>query len=335
MTTTPRLMIREQRDAIVNLFLSDQETKGRPVLRAEERLVARAWLPDVLTDAEKFDEHIALLCELYHGAFQPQASRRDRLPGETSPQPRATTFTHFALLPEERARLVAEEGCDLLSDDETAALLLNPFALWDLADLIDATLSDWWIDRLAEAGRAIIAHHDLVIHLPEPPCQRPVPQLLATTRGLGTVERRGQALVIGFTNDARALKQRIAQQFYGDPERNFTLTLHPRPAAGTYILELEVSPAPVRENLTLSIDLNGQVRSFTLAVPPSVRLDPEADPPERVFARAAEPVPEAALQLQQQAEWRDDAWPPFLILRAPRCRVGNLGRIGSSSSCSV
>ena len=39
--------------------------------------------------------------------------------------------------------------------DELARLLLNPVALWDLADLIDATLRDEWLGPMAERGREL------------------------------------------------------------------------------------------------------------------------------------------------------------------------------------
>jgi hypothetical protein len=112
----------------------------------------------------------------------------------------------------------------------------------------------------------------------------------------------------------------MAEHLYGDPDKGFMLTLHRRRTGegGVCVAELEVSPAPVKGGLTLTLDINGHTRAFALEVPPSVLLDPEADPPGSAFPRAAEPVPEEAFRLQGDAEWRGHAWPPHLVLRHRR-----------------
>ena len=61
-------------------------------------------------------------------------------------------FRHSAVLEERLAQGVLEGGVDRLPDGELARLLLNPYALWDLADLISTLLPDYWLDRMEEQG---------------------------------------------------------------------------------------------------------------------------------------------------------------------------------------
>src|SRR5947209_5953893 len=117
MSPTPRLMSDKQRDVIVNLHISDQQTRGHPALRTHEIPVAQDWLPQLLTDSDKLGEHVALLAELYRSAFRPPAPRRDRQESEPPVEARPVGFTHCELLPEDRASAVAERGPDVLSDD--------------------------------------------------------------------------------------------------------------------------------------------------------------------------------------------------------------------------
>jgi hypothetical protein len=320
------LMTKAQRGVIVNLHISDQQTRGHPKLAEDEVAIARGWLPQVLTDDDKLEEHVDLLGELYRASFRPPTPRRDRWEGEPTAPVRPIVFTHVGLLAEDRIDAVLEQGPDTLANDELARLLLNPIALYDLADLIRTRLPSWWIEPLAEAGRAVIRRHDLVIEVPEvgtPATRRQKARPVRTrggaakVRGRGRLERRGGSLVIGFADDSLALKQRIAKCLYGEPDKDFTLTLHRHKVAEgrAYVVELEASPAPVRENLKLTIEIKGHRREFALEVPPSVRLDPEADVPDRVFARAVEPVPEEAFNLREETTWRDEVWPPHLVLR--------------------
>jgi hypothetical protein len=167
MPTIPRLMTDQQRGVIVNLHISDQQTKGRPLLPPSEVPTARQWLMEAMTDPDKLEEHYALLSELYRCLFRRPTNRRDRWEGEPPEAPRVESFTHYELLPEERARAVEERGPGILTEEEVANLLLNPFALHDLVDLISTRLPDWWIEPLAEAGRALRRRYHLVIETPD------------------------------------------------------------------------------------------------------------------------------------------------------------------------
>jgi hypothetical protein len=324
MTTTLQLMTREQRDVIVNLHITDQQTKGHPVVRPEEVPTARQWLLEVLADSDKLSEHAALLAELYRGVIRPPTSRRDRWHGEPAAWPSPSTFTHFEPLAEGLAKAIAENGSAVatLTEDQLARLLLNPFALYDLADLIRTTLPNWWIEPMAAAGRAMIRRHNLVIDLPEnlEKVGRKK-QRLVRTRGGRVRDRTVQpwqddSREVTFDESELPLKRRIAACLYGEPDREFQLTLHRHRAAeaGAYVVELEVAPGPVKDDLTLAVSINGYVREFKLAVPASVRLDPEADPPANAFARAEKLVPEDAFHLKGETMWCDDAGTLRLIL---------------------
>jgi hypothetical protein len=160
-------MTDEQRDVIVNLHISDEQTKGRPSLAPSEVPRARQWLMEAMTDPDKLEEHYALLSELYRCLFRRPTNRRDRWEGDPPEVPRVESFTHYELLPEERARAVEERGPGVLTEEEVANLLLNPFALHDLVDLISTRLPEWWIEPLAEAGRALRRRHHLEIGMPD------------------------------------------------------------------------------------------------------------------------------------------------------------------------
>jgi hypothetical protein len=198
-----------------------------------------------------------------------------------------------------------------LTNDEVARLLLDPFALYDLSDLINTFLTDWWIGPLAAAGRDISCRYGMEIGLPDVKKRRRKSGQLVGARDRGPrLQGQGysEPLEIVFADESLPLKRRIAECLYGSADRDFTLTLHRRKVgeSGNCVAELEVSPAPVKQALMLTVEVKGHARTFTLMVPPSAR--------RRVFARADAPLPEEAFQLQSQAEWRDDTWPPHLIL---------------------
>jgi len=65
-------------------------------------------------------------------------------------------FRHHELLPEEMGLAIGERGLGVLPAAELARLALNPFALWDLADLIEESLPDYWLDRMDERGREML-----------------------------------------------------------------------------------------------------------------------------------------------------------------------------------
>ena len=61
---------------------------------------------------------------------------------------------------------MAEHGPGVLSSDELAVLFLNPYALCDLADLIDFLTPEYWLERLGQVGQELIDR--LGLHIPIP-----------------------------------------------------------------------------------------------------------------------------------------------------------------------
>jgi hypothetical protein len=141
------------RDLIADLRQSDEQTGGHPILSPDQVSTARTYLEQLLLDTgDRFGQHIATLEKLYRARFVAPLPRSWRLGVDVpAPQP-AAEFLHSAVLPEALALAVAEGGVDRLAVDELASLLLNPYALWDLNDLINTLLPDYWLGRMEKVG---------------------------------------------------------------------------------------------------------------------------------------------------------------------------------------
>jgi hypothetical protein len=156
----------EYRSLIVDLCRSDQETGGRPRLPVEQR--ERAWehLTAVLVDTRVQIAQLALLEQFHQAKFHPPVPRQV-CPGEDLPPPLAPAgFRHNQLLPEDKSSAVVERGPNALTDEELAALLLNPLALWDLADRIHSLLPEYWLPHLDRVGQELMAEYGLEIAIP-------------------------------------------------------------------------------------------------------------------------------------------------------------------------
>ncbi len=159
-------MSTEQRELLTSLQLSDEATQGRPQLPPETEEFARDYLSLVLVDVRAEMAHVKLLQEFYQAKFSYPLSRCF-WQGEPRPSfELAAGFRHNQFLPEQRARDVAEHGPGVLSSDELAVLFLNPYALWDLADLIGYLMPEYWLDRLGQVGQELIDR--LGLHIPIP-----------------------------------------------------------------------------------------------------------------------------------------------------------------------
>jgi hypothetical protein len=249
----------------------------------------------------------------------------------------APGFRHNELLPEGKVLAVAERGPDTLTDAELTTLLLNPLALWDVADVINAMLPEYWLGRMNEVGRQLMEEYGLEVTIPGLPSDAPERKPKASgrrrrrerepalTRGRAGVEAgEGGAWNLLFRDEAaQALARRIAEHAYGDPDRAFTLRLYRLPVEGQpnlFQAEVGLSPAPTKNDLVLVVTFPaGGERTFTLEVPPEVKADPEAEPRERTRSEPSEPLPAEAFEFQGGGEWRDDAWPPSLVVRS-HCR---------------
>ncbi len=159
-------MTSDQRDLLANLRISDEATQGQPQLPAEAVGLARDYLSLLLVDIRALIAHLESLQDLYRAKFRYPLSSRFGLEGPRPPLEVAAGFRHKQLLPEETVRAVAERGIGVLPPAELALLLLNPCALWDLADQIDFLLPDYWLKRMDQIGRELMERHGLEVPIP-------------------------------------------------------------------------------------------------------------------------------------------------------------------------
>src|SRR4051794_18520411 len=119
---------REVASLLRDLRARDQETKGTPQFRdAIEADLGRRWLETALTDVDAYAEHLALLKSL-----SAPTDKQAQSPGLRS-------LYQCRLLSPDRLEAVLRCGPSdqgALPDDTLAPLLINPFALDDLANHI-------------------------------------------------------------------------------------------------------------------------------------------------------------------------------------------------------
>jgi hypothetical protein len=167
MSATMDYQMREdQRELVTKLWISDETTQGRPQLPPPAAALARDYLALLLVDDRAEVAHIDLLQEFYRTKFRYPLSRWFWQGEPRPPIEVAAGFRHSQFLPEATAQAVAERGHAVLSPDELAVLLLNPYALWDLADLISFLLPDYWRGRLHKVGLELMERHGLKIPIP-------------------------------------------------------------------------------------------------------------------------------------------------------------------------
>jgi len=159
-------MTREHHDLVTKLYLSDEATQGRPKLPAETVELAREYLSLLLIEVRAEFVHDELLQELYRAKCRYPLSRWFCQGGPRPPLEVAAGFRHNQLLPEEIARAVAERGPAVLSADDLAVLLLNPYALYDLTDLIHFLFPDFWLGRMEQSGREYMERSGVNIPIP-------------------------------------------------------------------------------------------------------------------------------------------------------------------------
>jgi hypothetical protein len=139
-------------DLITDLHLSDEQTEGHPALPPDRVGLARECLEQLLLDPTRLQKHLSTLEGLYKAQFVAPSPRGWRQGNNLAPPQPAAAFRHSALLSDPLALAVMDGGVGRLPDADLAALLLNPYALWDLDDLIHSTLPDYWLDRMEEKG---------------------------------------------------------------------------------------------------------------------------------------------------------------------------------------
>jgi hypothetical protein len=134
-------------------------------LTADNLPWAFTYLDRLLLGGFVLDRHLTHLGKVYDATFRRFASRRDRTEEDPAiPGGPDMRFRHHAFLSTNQASAILERGPDALHDRsrfpegegiEMARLLLNPYALWDLTDLVDSLLPDYWLNRMTEYGQEL------------------------------------------------------------------------------------------------------------------------------------------------------------------------------------
>ena len=155
------------RALLEELHASDRETGGRP--RVPSNLVesARDYLSVVVLDFEAQAAHLRLLEEFYQTKFDNPGLSRRLMEGQPVYRIEAAAgFPHKQV--SKQAEDVAQHGPTVLESHELAELLLNPLALWDLADLIDFRQPGYWLQRMEEVGRTLMTKSGLGVSIGVP-----------------------------------------------------------------------------------------------------------------------------------------------------------------------
>jgi hypothetical protein len=147
------MTVQTQGELPRELLKALRDEGGKADALAGRREQAEAWLRRLLVCFAALKEHVAELRRLYDSPFRFPTSRRERRPWlRESPCP-ATKFPFTDTLKKERIVDVLEGGIEALSDQEKAELLLNPFALYDLHDVILEAAPDAWLPVMNQVGR--------------------------------------------------------------------------------------------------------------------------------------------------------------------------------------
>jgi hypothetical protein len=156
----PESFIRE-------LFEADHAAGA--AVTSEKLESARTWLRRILVDFEALDQHIVLLQQLYGASFHYPRPRRDQWDMDHPIDPPTTSgFTHVDRLPDNEVAIILDNGIDGLNNKALGSLLLNPYALFDLFDVIDDVQPEYWLDAI----------HDLVTA--QSPARRAWPPFVET-----------------------------------------------------------------------------------------------------------------------------------------------------------
>jgi hypothetical protein len=295
------------------LYIEDERTNGAPALSGERLGLARQWLIRVVFHRVDRLAHVEELQRSY------ARSRRCSTQGTS---PRGTIFRHHELFPEAKSLALAENGPAKLSGDELARLLLNPFALLDLADLVGALAPAAWLDLLEIQARETIGEeeaHELLNEHKSAKSNRAHQHehelILRKLGGDAVAGSSAQRWEVPMPEES--VRSWLAEQMYGDGGRAFSMGLYVRPVDGRPDLmevELEVAPAPTRNDLTLRVLFaTNERRSFTLEVPPELKVDPTSVARPKTRSEPCEPLPVAACMMQEGASWT--GCPPELVLR--------------------
>jgi hypothetical protein len=171
MTTPTYAIPADEQDLLGNLRIADKQHQRPDEALADETQLARAraWLSRLLVDFRAREVHTDWLCEVYQAKFRPPLLRR-LCDGLQPPQPATDLrFNHHTLLAEPRVDQVLKDGVNVLPAEDVGAILLNPYALWDLADRIDNELPQHWLPLLDQVGQQIMRDWDIELQVPGMP----------------------------------------------------------------------------------------------------------------------------------------------------------------------
>jgi hypothetical protein len=151
------------RDLMSDLRLSDEQTGGLPVLAPAQVDAARVWVahPRPQRRAGRHGIVVDILprSPVHVADAAPRAAGPNHLR-------RAAGGLAIANCCRRRAEAVVERGPAALEPGELACLLLNPFVLWDLADLIGVVLLPYWLPELDRAGEELLASCGVDLSVP-------------------------------------------------------------------------------------------------------------------------------------------------------------------------
>jgi hypothetical protein len=258
------------------------------------------------------------------------------------------------VIPDERVDRLLRRGPEALDNGELGWLALSPEQLSAFSEEIEEKLTHFWInavdDAMAQAARELghprRSTADLAEEIractgstgswpslraqvsdetgdsdSEQPDEESLEErtLVESLRGGAVVKSEGaDCVVLSFADEeAQRLGRRIAEHLYGDPDRPFTLSLHQVSVAGhpeQIRAELEITPAPRDNPLTFAITFpSGDRRVFSLVVPEQP-TDSEEEPRSKTRSLPCEPLARAAFDFKGDGTWRDETWPPELVL---------------------
>lgn len=204
----PEHLLKQLRDADVN-----------PSVAEGDRETALSWLRCVLVDFTALSKHVTLLQQLYDSPFCYPNSRRDGGIPNAQALAAATRFRFTDVWTSEQIVPVLDVGLEVLKGDELARLLLNPFALFDIHDVISETSPEAWLPVMQNVGREMMRREGArtvptapngVVFPPDVPrttrAPKPVPWRWVVASSLATAAMLLLAFTVVFRNLPRGVQ---------------------------------------------------------------------------------------------------------------------------------
>jgi hypothetical protein len=284
---------REQLVTVHQILLDYLIDKGRlvtaPQISADQLDTLTIYLNYLLVDSRAgLLPHIRFISRVNNCKFTPPLSRRLINSGGVKPVVSKEEGIHQLLL-ETKALSIVEHGLSAFDNLAVfpeskmvaiAELLLNPVALWDLADLIGYLLPDAWMPYFEEYGNRLKEQAKIVSKKPV------IPELV------GAFDSEPSTIQVRFEGPHGAVaEQRIAEKALGDSRAKFSIRIHTRHDGRA---EVEMTPPPQSTDLTITTCFsNGELRMFTV---PVVRI-PSSIPGRVGRSQLCEPLPAGTFPL--------------------------------------